>query len=170
MPRLSFVDKLIYWTIMLFFIACYIALVVIPLLMRDAVAFADETVMAKTDHASSFWFFPGWLTFFLMTFIIWTNLYQNRKPIFGLRNFKYGPPAWPRIYPLFMKNKPKVWVSERAKKERKQRAVLLVIVLLISFISYPWSIYGRDCLQHDGGVKEYNMFNVCMTILFFLSG
>lgn len=161
MPRLSFADKLIYWMIMLIFIAFYIALFAIPLCLREAVAFADETVMAKTDHASFLWSLPGWMTFFLMTFIIWTNLYQKRLPIFGLRNFKYGPPAWPKIYPLFMKNKPKVWVSERAKKERKQGAVLLIIVLLISFIPYPWSIYGRDCLQHDGGIKEYNMFNVC---------
>lgn len=58
-----------------------------------------------------------------------------------------------------MKNKPQVWVSERKKKERKQIAVILLVVLLISFIPFPWSLYGRDCLYYDGRIVQYNMFN-----------
>ena len=32
-------------------------------------------------------------------------------------------------------------------------------MLLISFIPFPWSLYGRDCLKSNGSVVQYNMFN-----------
>ena len=159
MPPLSFLDKMIYWFIFILLCVAYVALLLGPLQLRHVIAFSDEAVIAVEDHASSWWLAVPWLTFFLMTFILWWQPYQNRTPIFGKRNFKYGPPAWPKVYPLFMKNKPPVWVSERKKKERKQIKILLVIVLLVSFIPLPWSLYGRACLRYDGGVVQYNMFN-----------
>ena len=159
MPPLSFVDKLIYWMIFLILVASYAALGFAPLLLRNKIAFADMAVIAVRDRASLFWLFLPWMTWFLMTFILWYSYYEQRKPIFGKRNFKYGPPAWPKEYPLFMKNKPYVFVSERKRKERKQIAVLLLVMLLISFIPFPWSLYGRNCLYGDGSIVQYNMFN-----------
>ena len=159
MPPLSFVDKLIYWTIFLLLAAAYLLLLFGPIYLRDRIAFSEETVLAAEDHVSSLWMIVPGMTFFLMTFLLWNQPYQDRKPIFGLKNFKYGPPAWPKVYPLFMKNKPYVWVSERKKKERKQIAVILLAVLLVSFVPFPWALYGRDCLLHDGGIVEYSMFN-----------
>ena len=119
MPPLSFLDKLIYWTIFLLLAAAYLLLLFGPIYLRDRIAFSEETVLAAEDHVSSLWMIVPGMTFFLMTFLLWNQPYQDRKPIFGLKNFKYGPPAWPKVYPLFMKNKPYVWVSERKKKERK---------------------------------------------------
>ena len=159
MPPLSFADKLIYWTIFIVLCVVYVVLFFGPLYLRHKIAFSDEAVIAVADHASLWWLIVPWITFFLMSFILWLQPYQERTPIFGLRNFKYGPPAWPKVYPLFMKNKPPVWISERKKKERKQIMVILLIVLLISFIPFPWSLYGRDCLNNDGSIIQYNMFN-----------
>lgn len=159
MPPLSFFDKTIYWFVFLVLCALYIGLFFGTLVLRSKIAFSDEMVIASEDNISFLWFLLPWMTFFLMTFILWLNPYQRRKPIWGLRNFKYGPPTWPKEYPLFMKNKPYVYISERKKKERKQLATLLLVVLLISFIPYPWSLYGRDCLYSDGSIVQYNMFN-----------
>lgn len=159
MPKLSFLDKTIYWLAMLLLCALYCGLLFGTIILRNKIAFRDEMVIACEDNISFLWLLVPWMTFSLMTFILWQDLYQRRKPIFGLRNFKYGPPAWPKEYPLFMKNKPYVYVSERKKKERKQIAILLLVVLLISFIPYPWSLYGRDCLFSDGSIVQYNMFN-----------
>jgi len=153
------VDKLIYWTAFALLCAAYVVLLFGPLYLRKQIAFSDAAVIAADDHASAWWRIVPWMTFFLMTFLLWLQPYQKRVPIFGRRNFKYGPPAWPKIYPLFMKNKPPVWVSERKKKTRKQIAVLLLVVLLLSFIPFPWSLYGRDCLLYDGSIVRYNMFN-----------
>lgn len=160
MPPLSPVDKLIYWAVMLLLAVLWLAVLFVPLALRERIAFADEMVVAKVDHASAFWLIVPWTTVFLMTFIPWSLPYQDRKPIFGRRNFRYGPPAWPKVYPLFMKNKPYVFVSDRTRKNRKMTALLLLAVLLISLIPLPWSLYGRDCLRSDGGIEEYNMFNV----------
>lgn len=159
MPPLSFLDKLIYWFLMALLCCTYLALGLGAFVLRDKIAYQDATVVAKYDHASLLWLLVPCMTFFLMTFILWYMLYTDRKPIFGLRNFKYGPPAYPKIYPLFMKNKPPVYVSERKKKEKRGVALLLVIVLLVSFIPFPWSLYGRSCLHSDGSIVRHNMFN-----------
>lgn len=159
MPPLSFVDQMIYWTAMLILCVMYIALLLGPLMLRKKIAFADEAVIAKTDNASLMWLIVPWLTFFFMTAIPWLEFYQDRKPIFGRKNFKYGPPAWPKVYPLFMKNKPYVWVSKRTVENRKKIAGILLAVLVISFIPFPWSLYGRDCLYRDGSIRQYNMFD-----------
>lgn len=159
MPPLSFWDKMIYWIIMLVLCACYCFMLLGTIFLRSEIAFQDEMVVASEDNISFFWFLPPFLTFFLMTFITWYDLYHSRKPIFGLRNFKYGPPAWPKEYPLFMRSKPYVYVSERKKKERRGTALLLLVVLLVSFIPYPWSLYGRDVLYSDGSIVQYSMFN-----------
>ena len=159
MPPLSFVDKLIYWGIFAVLCAAYVALLFGPLQLRHVIAFSDEAVIAAADHFSAFWLGVPWFTFFIMTFILWLQPYQNRTPIFGKKGFKYGPPAWLKVYPLFMKNKPPVWVSENTKKQRRSYAIFLLVVLLVSFIPLPWSLYGRDCLRYDGSIVEYSMFN-----------
>lgn len=159
MPPLSLVDKLIYWLIMLFLCPVYLALMFVPFYLQNVIAFADDTVIAAQEHISSVWHLVTWMTFFLITFILWVQAYQGRKPIFGKRNFQYGPPAWPHVYPLFMKNKPYFFVSKREQKAKKHTAIALVIILLLSFIPFPWSFYGRDCLRYDGSIVQYNMFN-----------
>lgn len=159
MPPLSIADKIIYWTVFVLLCAADIALLFGPIWLRNVIAFADESVAAATENISFLWLLVPWMTFFLMTFIVWLLPYQARRPIFGKRNFKYGPPGWPKVYPLFMKNKPYVFVSERKKKQRKQTAAILIIVLLLSFIPLPWSFYGRTCLHSDGSITQHNMFN-----------
>ena len=160
MPPLSFIDSLIYWLGFLMLIVASFALVLLPIYLRHVIAFADSAVVAADDHISMFWMMVPLFTFFAMTFIPWYQLYQSRRPVFGIKNFKYGPPAWPKIYPLFMKNKPYVFISDRAKKSRKKIAVFLLGILLVSSIPFPWSLYGRDCLKRDGSIVQYNMFNV----------
>ena len=159
MPPLSFPDKLIYWTVLLIVIILDFALLFGPFVLRDRIAFGEEAVVAKANDESLFWILVPWMTFFLMTFILWQHFYLERRPIFGRRNFRYGPPAWPKVYPLFMRNKPYVWVSERTKKNRKSVALLLLVVLLVSFIPFPWALYDRSCLRSDGSVVRYSIVN-----------
>lgn len=159
MPKLSLVDKLIYYVILAVLCVLYVALILLPLQLRHAIAFDDEMVIAVVESTSLLWLLVPWMTFFLMTIILWLMAYQDRLPIFGLRNFKYGPPAWPKKYPLFMKNKPQVWVSERKRKGQRQLAAVLLVILLLSFVPFPLGLYGRSCLRFDGGIIRYNMFN-----------
>lgn len=159
MPKLSFIDQVVYWLGLLLLSAVYFAMALIPLLFRDRISFADPAVIAVSENASVMWVLLPCLTFFLITFIPWSVFYNDRRPIFGLKDFKYGPPAWPRVYPLFMRNKAYVWISEKKQKEKRQTILILVILLLISLIPFPWSLYGRDCLMVDGRIRQYSMFN-----------
>lgn len=159
MPPLSLIDKLIYYTLLLLLAAIYVLLIVVPLILRNRIAFSDEAVVAACDDVSTLWMLVPWMTFFLMTIILWNHYYSGRFPIFGKQNFQYGPPAWPKIYPLFMKNKPYVWISERAKKSRRNLAIFLLVLLLVSFIPLPWSLYGRSCLLSSGTITQYNICN-----------
>lgn len=159
MPPLSVADKIIYWTAFVLLCAADTAFLFGPLRLRNVIAFADDSVVAAVENISFLWLLVPWMTFFLMTFIGWLLLYEARRPIFGKRNFKYGPPGWPKVYPLFMKNKPYVFVSEREKKNRKRIAVFLVVVLLLSLILWPLSLCGRTCLHSDGSITQYNMSN-----------
>lgn len=58
-----------------------------------------------------------------------------------------------------MKNKPYVFVGKWEKSRRRLYAVTLLVALLISFILYPLSLFGRKCLRNDGSIVQYNMFN-----------
>ena len=159
MPPLSFGDKLIYYSIFLLLLAVCLSLLFGALYLRRIIALQDEAVIAYAENGSFFWLAVPELTLFLMGLILLEQPFQDRKPIFGRKNFKYGPPSWPTVYPLFMRNKPYVYVSEREKKAKKRRITILTVVLLVSFIPFPWSLYGRDCLHSDGSIVQYSMFN-----------
>ncbi len=159
MPPLSFLDKVVYWIALSLLIGlCYFFLVV-QQQMRRAIAFDDMSIIASGDNFSACWFLVPVCTLFVITFILWETAYQNRKPIFGKKNIKYGPPAFPKVYPLFMKNKPYVYVGEGKKKEYRLIATIILVVFLISLVPFPWSLYGRYCLKNDGSIVQYNMFN-----------
>ena len=159
MPKLSLLDKLIYWMIFLLIVLFCFGPLGLSIYLNPVIAFADEMVIASNEHASILWSSFTWFVSFVILFALWLKHYEDRCPIFGLRNFKYGPPAFPKVYPLFMKSKPYVWVSENEKKARRRLIVVLVILVLISWIPYPWSLYGRDSLFSDGSIGQYNMFN-----------
>lgn len=159
MPKLSLVDKLIYWFILLLLILMWFTIVMLPVLTFDAIAFSDESVVAADQKATILWALVSFFSFFLMTFILWLDWYQNRRPIFGIKGFRYGPPHSPKIYPLFMKNKPPVWSSARSRKNRRVAACVLVAILLLSFVPYPLSFFGRNCLHYNGAITEYSVFN-----------
>ena len=159
MPPLSLGDKLIYWVLFLLLFASYFLLFIGQLFLRRSIAFSDEAVIASAEHASSLWYLLPLILYLCITLGLWDTLYMGRRPLFGRRNFKYGPPTWANVYPLFMKNKPYVYISEAKKKEKKLMRNLVLIVLVIGFIPFPWSLFGRDCLLYDGSIKQYSMFN-----------
>lgn len=160
MPKLSFVDKLIYGVLCVLLVAVSGLIIAIPLIFRNRIAFADPLMVAAVARGGIYWMLVPFVTFLTMGASILGIAHGGRYPIFGRRDIQYGSPKYPKVYPLFMKNKPKVWVSENAKKSKKTIAVVLVVILLLSFVPYPLSFYGRDCLYRDGSIGQYNAFNV----------
>lgn len=163
MPKLGWKDQLLYWSAMILTGGGSLSSLFIVLLIQDAIAFADERVVANTVGS-------GFLNmFYLMTWLmvafvlIVTTPYQNRFPVFGRTDIKYGPPAYPRVYPLLMKNKPQYWVSPKETARKKKCRIIIAAVLLVTFLfslaMFPLSFYGRSVLHRDGTVVVYDELN-----------
>ncbi len=159
MPPLSFVDQCIYWLGFILMMAFNIGIWVVHSHMRRAIAFSDESVLASGEATGIVWIFLPFFVTFAITLALWATAYSGRRPIFGLKNFRYGPPGWPRVYPLFMRNKPVGKADAQERKMRKAMAWILAAVLLGVWLLFPMSLYGRSCLHWDGSIVQYNVFN-----------
>ena len=160
MPPLSLLDKTIYGMIALLgFVFAFLAMLMVGL-YRGFWVFSDEQVVACEGSLSMYLAFP----FMIYLLVTMGALYERgtfgRIPIFGKRGMKYGPPNWPPVYPIFMKNKPYRWVSENTKEMRKLSIKIWVIGFVICLALYSLSFFGRTCLMEDGRILQYNAFNM----------
>lgn len=128
MPPLSALDRMIYGGLFLLITAINLAVMILPFFIWYRKAFQDPSVAAASMSAGIIWGVFSFCVFLGVSYGLWGMAVQKQQPIFGKRNFKYGPPAWPKVYPLFMKNKPYVWVSKRALQQRRRNAVILLLL------------------------------------------
>ena len=163
MPKLGFRDQLIYITAMILTMGGALAVMILQMILQDRITFADPEVVAYRAGRGygNMMFLFFWL--FFVGIIILAGPYQSRLPIFGIRGFRYGPPAYPRTYPLLMKNKPKSWSSPKKqaaqRKERNIVAAFLLVTLVFSLAMFPRSLYGREVLMQDGTITIYSPSN-----------
>lgn len=163
MPPLGWKDQLLYWLGMLLTAGFSFASFIIAGEVQDQIAFSDPTVIARIDGAGNFGWV--WIMFWCLLAFCYlvTGPYQHRLPVFGRSDLKYGPPAYPRIYPLFMKNKPKHrGVSQKSEKRKKRDRIIAFLVIasfLLSLFFFFHSFHGRSVLQDDGTIRIYNSFD-----------
>lgn len=163
MPKLGWKDQLLYWTAMLTTGIGAIIILLFPTYYRDKLTDSNPLALSWcTGERSLHNLWLGFWLFFACILII-TVFYQNRTPVFGRTDIRYGPPAYPRVYPLFMKNKPKHWQSEKAKAKAVSRRRIVISVLVVSFLIcaalYPLSLFGRYELLNDGTVVVFDSHN-----------
>ena len=158
MPPLSALDKVIYLSAIWLLAIAGIAFLFSGFWVREVLAFRDEAVIAY-DTNSQGWNLP--FSFLLLFFALWIYLdpYNARLPLFGRRNFRYGPPAWPRTYPLLMKNRPKPQRTPRQRIIRKRICIAVIVISLACSITIPWGLCQRDCLNQNGSITAYNIWN-----------
>lgn len=159
MPPLSLLDRAIYLVLMLLAIMLDFGILFLTFYLRKWVAFSAPHVLAASEDAGLLWSLIPVIVPMLVAFIWSSYHYEERKPIFGKRGIKYGPPQYPPVYPVFMKNKPPVWVSENQKRSRKLGRNALLILIAVSLLPFPLSLSGRNSLQTDGSIVEYGVFN-----------
>lgn len=159
MPPLSLLDRAIYLVLILLAIMLDFGILFLTFYLRKCVAFSAPHVLAASEDAGLLWSLIPAIVLMLVA-LIWSSYHhEERKPIFGKRGIKYGPPQYPPVYPVFMKNKPPVWVSENQKKSRKLWRNALLILIAVSLLPFPLSLSGRNSLQTDGSIVEYGVFN-----------
>ena len=163
MPKLGWKDQLLYWTAMLTTGVGAFALLLFPAYYRDKLSDSNPLALSwSTGEGSLHHLWLGFWLFFACILII-TVFYQKRIPVFGRSDIRYGPPAYPRVYPLFMKNKPKHWQSEKARIKAVSRRRIIIGILVVSFLIcaalYPLSLHGRFELLNDGTVVVFDSHN-----------
>ena len=162
MPKLGWQDLLLYWTGFLCTGGGAVAAIVMPLRTRFDIAFESPDVIATSALEGSVHFL--WLTLWLITMgCLIAVPYRKRYPVFGRKNLKYGPPAYPRVFPLLMKDKPQYWVSEKKAAFRRKAirigSAVMTIWLFIGIILYPNTLYHRADLYGNGTIAVHNGSN-----------
>ena len=157
MPPLSLLDKCIYWLLGVLITAALVGQLWGWCLWRERVQFGDEQVGCIATHWSMLWVAVPMFSLPCTAVGLWCGLYYGGQPIFGIPGFRYGPP-YPRIYPLFMKERPKP--KPREQRGRRIFAAFIVGVNLVCVAIGLLSIHGRDSLYRDGSVRQVNMFGV----------
>ena len=159
MPKLGFADQMIYALGYLLILAVLIGLFWFRFYWIEDRMMAQPGAVAYEARQSVNWFLPFLISVMLSLFIPWNRLHSYRYPFFGKRGVKYGPPAYPRTFPLFMKNKPQYWKSPSEARTRKATAIFVVVLNLVLLLLVPFSIHGRNMLYEDGTVRQYTVFN-----------
>lgn len=163
MPKLGWKDQIVYWIAMILTGGFSILGGYIVLLTQDYIAFSDPAVIARTKGQGNLYFIWLLLWCLVVFILILAGLYRRRIPIWGRSDIKYGPPAYPRVYPIFTKNKPKHWVSPKELHRKKRMQFIVAVLLIISFfvcaVLFPLSFYGRAVLCNDGSITVYNAHN-----------
>lgn len=160
MPPLSTLDRFIYITLMVIsFIACFILGVLLDVI-KHLIAFSDKTVIAYEGTIADLLFLPFLIFILLFGFISLLSCMNSKTPIFGKKGITYGPPMYKAKYPLFMRNKPAVYVKPSEKQWRKTKCVLISGVLILTLIPLAFSFCGRKCITKDVTLQRYNAVNI----------
>lgn len=163
MPKLGWKDQMLYVTVLVLTGGFPIFGWLIVMQIQDTIAFSDPQVIAKTVGEGNM--HCVWLMLWSMVVfvLIYAGPYQNRLPVFGRTDIKYGPPAYPRVFPVLMKNKPQYWVSPRTAQKKKQARIIVAILLAVTFFIsaavFPLSLHGRAVLNEDGTITVYDAKN-----------
>lgn len=115
------------------------------------------------SFTSSLWCLCLCLWFLCFFLSIGESLYRKRIPLFGDREINYGPPQYPPIYPLFMRDKPYHYVSPKKLAKKRKRTTIVCVVWISTFVLSIFmlipAVFARQCLYTDGSISTYNMFN-----------
>lgn len=161
MPKLGWQDRLLYTLLIVVTFGGALACLFFLRINRDRLLSAD----ALTYEDDISFMYGLFLFFFLLTvgIIVILGPCRKRIPVFGRKGVRYGPPAYPRVFPLLMKNKPQYWESASKIKKRKKRKIILTVFLVCSFLLstflYSRSLCGRYELMNDGSVKVFDYKN-----------
>lgn len=160
MPPLSTLDRVIYITLMVInFIVCFTLGVLLDVI-KHLIAFSDTAVVAYEGTIADLLFLPFLIFILLFGFISLSSCMYSKTPIFGKKGITYGPPLYKAKYPIFMRNKPAVYIKPSEKQWRKTKGVLILGILILTLIPFAFSICGRKCLTDDVTIQRYNVINI----------
>ena len=159
-PPLSFIDKFIYY---LLIVGSFIVSLLCVYLwgdLRDVIAFQDNSVIAYHEHSSALLFvlLVGYLE--ISGIVFFMVQLSEKKPIFGNSKIQYGEVPWDKnYYPLFDPRRKNVTITASEKRFQRHMRFAWGIGLLVAISFSLLSFCGRDCLYRDHSIISYNMVN-----------
>lgn len=161
-PPLSFLDKTIYFLLLLLSYGLGFFLLVLLLLLRRSIAFSDPGVVAASAKDLSFFFLAPLFLFLVCTPVcFWELTAGNKLPLFGNREINYGRPPWDEhCFPLFGSRHKKGGIVRPSKKATHRFVALTLTVLFaLTLLLGSLSLCSRKSLYPDGSLICYNSFN-----------
>jgi hypothetical protein len=159
MPILCIRDKFIYGSFILAGLLYFIFAIPAFKQLQNDIGFLSSDVIA-VDGSEKYMFMAFWYIIFGVWIIVPLG---NRRPIFGDKKIKYGPPKYPAVYPIFMKNKPLGDFTPKQYRARKIKFAFINLVIVMTFIIsavfIPQSVYERSEILEDGSVVVYDEKN-----------
>lgn len=159
MPPLGTLDKWIYGIGLAVTGVGTMGFLILGTWLSEKNAYADPRVVAANCRIAGL-LLSAWC--FVM-FIALLNCVGRDRPFFGRKDISYGPPKYPEIYPLMMKNAPDTWRSPKVAANRRiNRKILLwlaVGTLVFALAMFHGGVNRRNVLFEDGSVAVYNGWN-----------
>ncbi len=162
MPPLSFLDRCIYYVGMLLSFGLMLALLFGYIWGFGHFVYQDPAIIGAEQKAGILWQLPFCLFVFLSGFVICEDGLICRKPIFGKKGVRYGPPQWAAVYPLLSKERkirPTIENRPSHKQFRKAACRAWLIGFVITLLLYPLGFFGRYTLDQDCVIRDYNCLN-----------
>lgn len=159
-PPLSFLDKCIYWFILLLSFVFSLLLIFCFEDITTVIAFRNSSVVAYNNHASFLFVTPLLLYIEISALVFCITALDGKKPIFGNKKIQYGETPWAKdCFPLFDSRRKDFYVKPSKKRFRRDMMIVWIVGLFVCSALAPFGLFGRDCLTDNNCIISYNVLN-----------
>jgi len=159
-PPLTVLDISIYAVALILTAALLFGLAIGGSILLHHIAFSDPGAVAYFSGAGTLLALPFGFAMMFFTFVPILFGLSNKRPIFGNPKIRYGePPFREDCIPLIRRKKHHIADRPSHKSFRRFIVILCVIVLFISAVPLPFSLYNRTALYSDNSIKKFNIIN-----------
>lgn len=159
-PPLSFLDKCIYWFMLLLSFVFSLLLIFCFEDITTVIAFRNSSVVAYNNHASFLFVTPLLLYIEISALVFFITALESKIPIFGNRHIQYGEAPWEKdCFPLFDSRRKHVYVRPSKKRFRRDMMIVWMVGFFLCSLFAPFGFFGRDCLTDDNCIITYSVLN-----------
>ena len=159
-PPLSWVDKAIYFVLVLLLLAGIVLFIWLVGAIQARIAYQDPMVLAFQGRLAYLWLIPFFAHLVLGCAIPLTVAHEEGQPIFGNKSITYGERPWQKdLFPLLGPQHRKIERPPYAKRMRRVFWIAWVAGLILVLLATALCLYRRNTLRSDKTIVVYDTFN-----------
>lgn len=157
-PPLSFIDKLIYYSILFSLLIPMVSFLLQAENFQRYLAFSnDSSVFACEPRFIAIAGVAAICLYLTITAVVCVLLpLEAKKPIFGNKKIQYRPSDY---YPIFGEQSKGVASSSERKRKFIKFAIIWLALFIVLLAVLPFLYQSRRCLDKYDGIVSYNVFN-----------